>query len=195
MFHPDRRVKVPALLGKGALAALLALSACGQPNQSSEGATGSAELDVHQLAALNISSVAVSVSGPALSAPKTISLSARGDTGTWGALIGSLPVGSNYLFTVNAIDQMTNLSYGGSASGVTIIKDTVTTVIILAQQMEGSAPFKNAVPVIDSLVLSSTNIVPGATITAKATAHDPNTGDTIAFAWSTSPTVIGRAHV
>ena len=188
MFHPDRRVKVPALLCKEALAALLALAACGQPNQSGEAATGSAELDVHQLAALNISSVAVSVSGPALPAPKSVALSARGDTGTWGALIGSLPVGSNYVFTVSTTDPTSNLSYGGSASGVTIVKDTVTTVIILAQQMGGSVPFKNAVPVIDSLVLSSTNVVPGATVMAKVTAHDPNAGDTIAFAWSTSPT-------
>ena len=187
MFHPDRRVRIPALLGKGALAALLALAACGQPNQTGEGATGSADLDVHQLSALDVGSVVATVSGPALQDPKTFSLSTRGTSGTWGALIGALPVGSNYVFTVSALDQSNVPQYAGSAAGVAILKNKVTSVIILAQQISAPTPFKNAVPVIDSLVLSSTNVVPGAKITAKATAHDPNVGDTIAFAWSASP--------
>jgi hypothetical protein len=192
MFHPNRRVKVSALLCKGALAALLTLTACGQSTQTSGGATGSAELDVHQLAALNPTSVVATVSGPALAAPKTFSLSARGSSETWGALIGSLPVGSNYVFTVSASDQSNPpVNYGGTASNIAIIKDQVTTVIIVAQQSNAPTPFKNAVPVIDSLVLSSTNVVPGATLTAKATAHDPNAGDTITFAWSASPTAGG----
>jgi hypothetical protein len=100
-------------------------------------------------------------------------------------------VGSNYVFSVTASDQSNNPEYAGSVAGIAILKDQVTSVIITAQQTAASVPFKNAVPIIDSLVLSSTNIVPGATITAKATAHDPNVGDTIAFAWSANPTADG----
>jgi hypothetical protein len=168
---------------------LLALAACNGDSQgNSSQLTGGADLSVHQLAALNPSSVVATVSGPALPAPKTFSLSARGSSGTWGALIGSLPVGSNYVFTVSASDQSTPpVTYGGTSSNIAILKDQVATVIILAQQSTAPAPFKNAVPVIDSLVLSSTNVVPNATITAKATAHDPNAGDAITFAWSVSP--------
>lgn len=192
MFNITRRTRISTLTTHAALVTLLALAACGGAEDStgSPQATGSAELSVHQLAALNLASVAVTVSGPALPAPKTVTLplSARGSDDTWGALIGSLPVGGNYVFTVSATDQTTNLSYGGSASGITILKDAVSTVVILAQQIGESAPFGNAVPVIDSLVLSSTNIVPGGAVTAKATAHDPNTADSISFAWSASPT-------
>jgi hypothetical protein len=172
---------------------MLALSACGgQSNQtSSENVTGSASLSVRQLAALNISSVTVSVTSSALPATKTVSLSNSGSTGTWDALIGSLPVASDYVFTANATDLTSNLSYSGSASGIAIVKDTVTSVIIIAQQVGAPTPFNNAVPVIDSLVLSSTSVLPSATLSITATAHDPNPTDTIAFAWSVSPAKTG----
>jgi len=193
MFHPTRKLRISILLAPTCLAALLTLAACNGESQSTgSAATGSADLSVHQLGALNPSSVVATVSGPALPAPKTFSLSARGTSGTWGALIGALPVGSNYVFTVSASDLSTPpVTYGGTAANIAILKDQVATVIILAQQNNAPAPFKNAVPVIDSLVLSSTNVVPGASITAKATAHDPNAGDTIAFAWSVSPATDG----
>jgi hypothetical protein len=187
MFH--RRPSFPSLLPLGAFAAAALLAGCG--NHPDSASTGGADLSVHALGALDISSVVAKVSGPALPAPLSIQLSARGSDGTWGALIGSLPVGSNYVFTVSALDKSANPDYAGTASGIAILKDQTTTVIITAQQTAASVPFKNAVPVIDSLVLSSTNIVPGATITAKATAHDPNAGDTIAFAWSVSPATDG----
>jgi len=181
------RPSLSSMLPLGAFAVAAVLAGCGN-NAASTGNTGSADISVHELAALNPSSVVATVSGPALPAPKTFSLSARGSSGTWGALIGSLPVGSNYVFTVNASDQSNPpINYVGTASNIAILKDQVATVIIVAQESNAPTPFKNAVPVIDSLVLSSTNIVPGATITAKATAHDPNSGDTIVFAWSASP--------
>jgi hypothetical protein len=193
MLHPDPRVRIRSPLPKGILAALLALASCGaHPNQtSSESATGSASLSVRQLAALNISSVTVSVTSSALPATKTVFLSKSGSTGTWDALIGSLPVAGDYVFTANATDLTSGLSYNGSASGIAIVKDTVTTVIIMAQQVGAPPPFNNAVPVIDSLVLSSTSILPGATLSINATAHDPNPADTIAFAWSASPAKTG----
>jgi hypothetical protein len=187
MFQFHHRPSLSSLLPFGAIAAAALLAGCGNNPAS----TGGADISMHALGALDIQSVVATVSGPALPAPKSIQLSARGSTGTWGALIGSLPVGSNYVFTVSALDQSANPDYAGSASGIAIMKDSVTSVIITAQQAAASVPFKNAVPVIDSLVLSSTAVVPGATITAKATAHDPNAGDTIAFAWSANPTTGG----
>jgi hypothetical protein len=184
-FHS--RPSFSSLLPLGAFAAAALLAGCANNPAS----TGGADISMHALGALDVQSVVATVSGPALPAPKSIQLSARGSTGTWGALIGSLPVGSNYVFTVSALDQSANPDYAGTASGIAILKDQVTTVIITAQQTAASVPFKNAVPVIDSLILSSTAVVPGATITAKATAHDPNAGDTIGFAWSANPTAGG----
>jgi len=187
MFQSSRRTPLSSVLPLGAFAAAAILAGCSN-NNSTAANTGSADLSVHDLAAINASSVVATVSGPALPAPKTFSLSARGTSGTWGALIGALPVGSNYTFTVNASDLSNPpVNYAGTASNIAILKDQVATVIIVAQQTSAPPPFKNAVPVIDSLVLSSTNVVPGAGITAKATAHDPNASDTITFAWSASP--------
>jgi len=183
MSDHSRNVRMLALLPVGALAALFAFSSCKGEQQQ----TGSADLTVRALGALDVGSVVATVSGPLLPAPKSFSLYARGSAGTWGALLGSLPVGSNYVFTVSALDRSNAVDYAGSAAGVVIMKDQVTSVVITAQQTVASVPFKNAVPIVDSLVLSSTNIVPGATITAKATAHDPDAGDTITFAWSSSP--------
>jgi len=182
-----RRTAFSSLLPLGAIAAAAILAGCGNNNSTATG-TGSADLSVHDLAAISASSVVATVSGPALPAPKTFSLSARGSSGTWGALIGALPVGSNYTFTVSASDLSDPpINYSGAASNIAILKDQVATVIIVAQQTTAPTPYKNAVPVIDSLALSSTNVVPGAGITAKATAHDPNASDTITFAWSASP--------
>ncbi len=191
MFHTIRRARILSLTTHLTLATLLALSACNGGEDRGSQTTGSADLSVHELAALNVSNVVATISGPALPTPKTVALSARGSSDTWGALIGALPVGSNYVFTVSALDSSSVPQYTGSASGIAIMKDQVTAVIITAQQATAPDPFQNAVPVIDSLVLSSTNVVPGATLTAKTTAHDPNAGDTIAFAWTASPTTGG----
>jgi hypothetical protein len=67
----------------------------------------------------------------------------------------------------------------------------VTTVAITAQSVNAPADFVNTVPVIDSLVVSSTNIAPGATITAKVQAHDDQVKDTITYAWSANPAGAG----
>jgi hypothetical protein len=82
---------------------------------------------------------------------------------SFGALIGSLPVGSHYVFTANARGTDGSVLYTGSASGVAILKDQTITVLITAQQTTAPTPFKNSVPVIDSLLVSSTNVTPGAT--------------------------------
>jgi hypothetical protein len=188
MIRPNSKARNSHFTTQNTLFALLALSACGGPSSSDQATTtGSADISMHALGALNLSTVVATVSGPALPAPKTLNLSARGSSGTWGGLIGALPVGSNYTFHVSAFDSSNTVQYTGDASPIAILKDQVTTVIITAQQAAASVPFKNAVPIIDSLVLSSTSVVPGATITAKATAHDPDAGDTIAFAWSAAP--------
>jgi hypothetical protein len=188
MFSVHESERNVAVLSLGALAALLAFAGCSRdPNHVQ---TGSADLTVRSLGARDISSVVATVSGPSLPAPKTFPLFARGSA-AWGGKIDSLPVGSDYTFTVRAVDRSNTVDYAGSAAGIAIVKGQVSTVTIMAQQTASVATFKNAVPVIDTWVLSSVNIVPGAPITANVTAHDPNPGDTISFAWSASPVVGG----
>ena len=139
---------------------------------------GSADLTVRSLGALDVTSVVATVSGPSLASPKTFPLFAQGATAVWGGRIDLLPVGKDYVFTIRAVDRSNTVDYVGSAAGIVIANGQVSTVTITAQQTTAAAAFKNSVPVIDSWVLSSIGITPGATITAKVTAHDPNPGDT-----------------
>ena len=179
-----------ALLPLGAFAIATMLSACGHDNRPSA-ETGSADVSVQALSAVPLGQVTVTISGPALYAPKPVTLSPQGSGGSYGALISSLPVGSNYVFTVVATDSGNNPVYGGQATNVAILPNHVTTVVITAQPVQTPTPFVNTVPVIDSLVVSSTNIAPGEAITAKVTAHDDQVSDTITYAWSASPAVDG----
>jgi hypothetical protein len=166
------------------------LSACGHDNRPSA-ETGSADVSVQALSAVPLGQVTVTISGPALFTPKPVTLSPQGSGGSYGALISSLPVGSNYVFTVSATDSSSVVVYGGQATNVAILRNHVTTVVITAQSVNPSAPFVNTVPVIDSLVVSSTDVTPGETITAKVTAHDDQVSDTITYAWSASPAGAG----
>ncbi len=189
MLLDHRRFSLSQLLPLGALATLAVFAGCGRHEAPAN--TGSADLSVKALlSAADVATVTTTISGAALAAPRTVTLSPR-TAGTWGAVIGSLPVGTNYVFTANANDQAGNILYSGSATGVNILKDQTTTVLITAQQATAPNPFQNSVPVIDSLLVSSANIAPGATVTATVTAHDPDTGDALTFAWSTDPSSDG----
>jgi hypothetical protein len=179
-------MQMSATLAMGLLTALVFLPSCSSKRHQ----TGSVNLLVRSLGAGTITSVVATVSGPAMPAPRTLPLSARGDS--WGAVIGSLPVGIDYGFEVEAQDTSSSaLNYVGSAVGIGLGRDDVPAVIISARQADALVPAENAAPIVDSLLLSSTNIVPNASITIEATAHDPNANDTISFAWSANPALDG----
>ena len=187
MSHRNRSTSTLAQLLLGVLPTLLALPAC----KNQPPTTGSADLTVRSLGTLEVTTVVATVSGPLLPTPRTFALSQRDRSSNWGSLLGALPAGTNYVFTVAATDHLNVTSYAGSASGITILNGGATTVTITAQQTTEPVPFRNAVPVIDALVFSSTHVAPGDTLSARATAHDPDTGDAITFAWSSSPTTGG----
>jgi hypothetical protein len=187
MLLTRRKVALAQWIPLGAFATLAAIAGCGQSQDPAS--SGSADLTVRALRAADVANVTAIISGPALSAPRTVTLSHRDGGASFGALIGTLPVGSNYVFTADANGKDGSVLYTGTASGVSILKNQTTTVLITAQQAISSTPFKNSVPVIDSLLVSSTNVTPGATANATVTAHDADTGDSLSFAWSTSPSV------
>ena len=117
----------------------LALAAVFSGCKGDQESVGGADLTMHVLAALEVTSVEATVTGPALSGPKTFQLSRRDSSSTWGALIGSLPVGSNYLFSVKASDHLNTVNYAGSAAGIAIVKDAVTTVVITAELADSAS--------------------------------------------------------
>ena len=163
-----------------ALLASLALAACSTP-PSTEPSSGTAEMQVLALSSADVTTVSVTVAGPALPSPRVSSLFARG--GQWGGILGGLPAGTGYTFTVAAKDLAGTLIYSGAASNVTILRGQTAMVIITAQQATPPDAFHNAIPAIDSLVLSSTSVTPGDQVSVKVTAHDPNAQETIAFQW------------
>ena len=189
MLLDRRRFPLSQLLPLGALATLAVFVGCGQHEDPAS--AGSADLTVKTLlSAANITGVTATISGPALSTPRSVALSSS-STGTWGSLIGALPAGTGYVFNVSATDVNSVAQYTGAASNVTIVQNVVTSVVITAQQATAPTPFQNSLPVIDAFVLSSSNVAPGATITATVTAHDPDAGDTLSYAWTVSPTKSG----
>jgi 5'-nucleotidase len=144
--------------------------------------TGQAQVSILALSAADVMKVDLAVSGPALAQPMAFSLFQQGSV--WGGLVGGIPAGGNATFTVRASDRSGTEIFHGSAGNVTIVAGQVVTVVIAAQQVTPPTPFSNATPVIDSLVVSSTDVVPGAVVQLHATAHDPNPADTITYSWT-----------
>lgn len=170
------------------LAAVFAIAALAACHRDATEAQGQAQVSVLALSAADVAKVNLTVSGPAFSQPKVYSLFQNGTA--WGGLIGGLPVGGNAQFSATATDSSGTVIYAGLASNVTLVSGAIVTVVITAQQTTAPTPFSNAVPIIDSLVVSSTDVTPGAVVQLKAAAHDPNAGDTITYAWSASSGVL-----
>jgi uncharacterized protein YjiK len=158
----------------------LATAACNHQNAPQ----GSAEIHVLALSSADVTTVQLTVSGVALAHPRVFSLFKQGSQ--WGGTVGGLPVATGYTFTASASGAGNTELYHGQTSGVSVTADQVATVVITAQQVNPPPPYANAVPVIDSLVISSTNLAPGDVATVKAVAHDPNPGDSLTIAWTST---------
>jgi hypothetical protein len=175
LFLVSRSVRI--LAGVLGLAALV-LTGC-HPSASPE---GQVQVSVLALSSAGVAKVDLTVSGPAFTHPMVFSLFKQDSQ--WSGLLAGLPVGSNTRFVASALDSTGKEIFRGEADNITVVAGQIVTVLITAQQTEAPAPFANAVPVIDSLMLSSRDVVPGATVELRVTAHDPNASDTITYAWS-----------
>jgi hypothetical protein len=162
---------------------LLALAACNPPPQPE----GSAQIFAsaqQALSANDVTRVKVTVSAQDMATSLSVELSKS--NGTWGGLIGNIPVGAQRTFLAEAFDAAGTLRFQGQATGVPITANQTTAVAITLQEVPPPPPYGNEVPVIDSLVSSATSVTAGGTLTLTATAHDPNPGDTLTYAWSAS---------
>ncbi|MCY1017672.1 Kelch repeat-containing protein [Pyxidicoccus sp. MSG2] len=104
--------------------------------------------------------------------------------GSWGGTLYQVPTGTNRTFTAEAFNAAGVLRYRGQATGVTITAGETAVVAITLQSIDTTPAFDNTVPCIDSLVASSSTVLPGGSITLKATAHDPDVNDTLTYAWT-----------
>jgi len=66
--------------------------------------------------------------------------------GQWTGTLDPVPVGSGYTLAVEAYDAGDTLLYQGSMSPITVTPNTMSTVIILAQQASPPAPYVNVPP-------------------------------------------------
>jgi hypothetical protein len=167
-----------------ALAALLAIAGIGCSQEPNPEQTGNAEVSVMALSSSDIASVILTISGVTLPAPRTQLL--FNNNGRWGGTIGSLPAGDDYTFNATVLDSTGTALYKGVKSNITILPKQTVAVVITANQVEPSDPFKNATPVIDALSIASTKVAPGDVVSVKVDAHDPDPANTLTFTWTAS---------
>jgi len=105
-------------------------------------------------------------------------------SGSWGGLISNVPAGTNRSFLAEAFDASGTLRFQGRVSDVSISPHQTTAVAITLQQTPPPTPYNNETPLIDSVVASPTSVQAGGALPLRATAHDPNTGDTLTWAWT-----------
>jgi 3',5'-cyclic AMP phosphodiesterase CpdA len=148
----------------------------------SDSPSGQVQVSVLALSSADVAKVKLTVTGPAFSQPMVFSLFKQSNQ--WGGLLGGLPAGGGAMFTASASDSTDTEIFHGQATNVAIVAGQVVTVVITAQQTSAPPPFSNATPVIDSLVVSATDVVPGAVVQLQAAAHDPNAGDTLTYLWT-----------
>jgi hypothetical protein len=157
----------------------------------SEEPTGSVQLMgrfQQALAASDVTRVLVTASAPYMS-PRTSEL-VKAD-GQWSGTLEQLPAGADRTFTAEAFGAVGTKLYEGTVTGVTITPGKTILVALTLQQVGAPPPFVNAVPVIDTLVSSASAVAPGERITLKATAHDPNPGQALTYAWTASVGALG----
>jgi N-acetylneuraminic acid mutarotase len=166
------------------LAALVAISVSGC--RGAEESTGSAQFVSQLQQSLSASEVSrVTVTLTAADLPtRTVELEKT--QGQWGGLMGHIPSGPGRTFTAEAFRADGTTLYSGQVTDVTITKGRTAAVALVLQQVQARPPFQNAIPIIDSLVASGSSAPPGGRITLQASAHDPNPGDTLTYAWTAS---------
>lgn len=161
-----------------AMAAAFGL-ACSETPVSNEGWLN---IEVNALTREEISRISVEITGPGMASMQS-DLVKYGDL--WTGVVGKIPVGVDRTVVARAYDGKGTLLYEGSAAGIQVVADKVSSVWILLQQVAAPPPFVNAPPRIVSLYASALDIVPGETAGFTVNATDAN-GDPLTFAWSTS---------
>ncbi len=147
----------------------------------SSSATGSAQFVVSTPQALSSTISRITVTASAADFDSR-ALDLVASEGGWGGQLDKLPPGSDRSFLAQAFDASGTLLIQGSASGVSISAGQTSFVAITLQPPASS----NEAPGIDSLVADSNSVYAGDSLSLVATAHDPDPGDTLSYAWSST---------
>ena len=179
----NRMTWMAAMLG---MAAVSSLVGCGKGMSASN--KGAATLNVHNmLQATDAKSAKVVVQGAAESVNLTIPLVANATSTQWSAIVSDLPIGTDYVFTASAYAaDGTTLLYTGAVSGQSIAKNQTANIAIDMNQVAPSVSLSDEAPVINGLSETASCVSRNDTVVIKATAHDPDAGDTAGMAWAWS---------
>ncbi|ATB33890.1 kelch repeat-containing protein [Melittangium boletus] len=165
---------------------LVWLAACHSEQNPASPVTGSVQFATSTRQALSASDISrVTVTSSASDMPSLETELARTD-GVWGGVIGNIPAGTDRAFLAQAFDSTGNLRFEGHAEGITVAAGEVTLVTLTLQELTPDVPYTNEAPLIDSVVAAPLVVAPGGSVTLAASAHDPNPGDTLRYAWSAS---------
>ncbi|RKG99025.1 PKD domain-containing protein [Corallococcus carmarthensis] len=132
----------------------------------------------------------VTVTLTASGVPTATTVLTKGTDG-WSGTMYQVPAGTQRTFTAEAFAADGALRYRGVASDVTITAGATSVVAITLQALNVPGPFDNSAPCIDSLVASSSTVLPGGTLSLQATAHDPDASDTLTYAWTAADGTFG----
>ncbi|WP_225409338.1 Kelch repeat-containing protein [Stigmatella hybrida] len=103
--------------------------------------------------------------------------------GTWSGVLEGIPAGPHRSFLAQAFTAAGTLRYEGRAEDVTVTADATGLVALTLQDVTPPPPLSNEAPLIDSLRVNPSTVVPGGSVSLAVSAHDPNAGDTLSFAW------------
>jgi len=172
---------------------LALLAGCSPAPSSSSNNTGSARFAVSARQALTADISRITVTTSAADIPSATVDLVLAD-GVWGGTIGGIPPGPERTFHAQAFDAAGTLRFEGTASDVYLWEDQTVLVAISLVDVNAPPPFSNEAPLIDSLVASALSVTAGGTLSLEATAHDPNPGDSLSYAWSSVDGYFSPAH-
>ncbi|WP_395803685.1 hypothetical protein [Archangium minus] len=162
---------------------LAVLAGCEPAAPASTSATGAMRLAIAlpMAAPGDVSRVTVTVSGSDMASQSTDLMLTDG---AWGGVLGDIPAGPNRTFKAQAFNAANVLRYEGRAEDVTVTAGATGLVSLMLQDVTLPPPFTNEAPLVDSLVATPTSVAPGGTVSLSASAHDPNAGDSVSYAWT-----------
>ena len=178
-------MRVPALIDIAAAAL-----ACGTARESgSHGAGGATLIVARPSSAIGTFSLATltvfpgTVPGQPAFAPFSVELS---DPAAWSVDLTGIPAGQGRVLAIAAVDGGVP---PGQFTGSVVVDVPAGGHVRVAIPLQPVAPpglTSNAAPVVDTLTIDALTVPAGSVVALGATAHDPDAGDVVSFAWSTS---------
>jgi hypothetical protein len=178
------------MMGAAVLAASVFGSGCSRNPTADE--AGSATITAKNfLAYSEISKVEVTVSGANITRPILVPLGHKTNSTDWATTVQGIPAGAvNY--AGNAYNAAGAVIFTGQVAGTVTAGQTANVLINLFQATPNA--FSNSAPVITALQIATTSATPGQAVDVNVVASDPDAGDTLTYAWTSTCGAVSPAN-